>query len=50
MFYLVFGVAGLILRLLNKDLLDQRMDGTAHSYWIKKDRIEFDKTHYTRQF
>jgi hypothetical protein len=50
LFYFVFGISGIILRLLKKDLLDQRIDRTANSYWIQKDRIHFDKTHYVRQF
>jgi len=50
LFYFVFGIAGIILRLLKKDLLDQRMNYAADSYWIKKEKINFDKSHYTRQF
>ena len=50
LFYLVFGVAGIVLRLLKKDLLDQRLNYAADSYWIKKEQIDFDQNHYTRQF
>ena len=50
LFYLIFGIAGIILRLLRKDLLDQRIDHAASSYWINKDQIDFNKDHYTRQF
>jgi len=50
LFYLVFGVAGVILRLIRKDLLDQRIDRAIDSYWINKDQAAFDKNDYTRQF
>ena len=50
LFYFVFGIVGIILRLLKKDLLDQRMNYAADSYWIKKEQIDFDQSHYTRQF
>jgi len=50
LFYCVFGVVGIILRLLKKDLLDQRMNYALDSYWIKKEQIDFDQSHYTRQF
>jgi len=50
LFYFVFGIVGIILRLLKKDLLDQRMNYAADSYWIKKEQIDFNQSHYTRQF
>ena len=50
LFYLVFGVAGIILRLLRKDPLDQRIDRAVNSYWTSKDQVAFDKNDYTRQF
>jgi len=50
LFYLVFGVTGMILRLLRKDLLDQRIDRAINSYWTSKDQVAFDKNDYTRQF
>ena len=50
LFYFIFGIAGIILRLLKKDLLDQRLNGAADSYWTKKEQIHFDQSHYTRQF
>ena len=46
----VFGIVGIILRLLKKDLLDQRMNYAADSYWIKKEQMDFNQNHYTRQF
>lgn len=50
MFYCVFGVVGIVLRVLKKDLLDQRINTVADSYWIKREKIDFNKSHYTRQF
>lgn len=50
LFYLVFAPIGILLRLLRKDLLDQKIDHTVNSYWIKKEQVNFDKNHYTRQF
>jgi len=50
LFYLVFGIAGIVLRLLGKDLLDRKVDHNARSYWINRERVEFNRTDYTRQF
>ncbi|MCK5179498.1 MAG: hypothetical protein KAR32_08195 [Candidatus Omnitrophica bacterium] len=50
LFYLVFGIVGIILRLLRKDLLDRKIDRTVHSYWVNKDQVAFDPNDYTRQF
>jgi predicted membrane metal-binding protein len=37
MFFLVFTPIGLVMRLLGKDLLRQRMDGDEQSYWIPRE-------------
>ena len=50
LFYSVFGVIGIVLRLMKKDLLDREIDPRAKSYWIKREIIKFRKDHYTRQF
>ncbi|OGX38752.1 MAG: hypothetical protein A3C36_00750 [Omnitrophica WOR_2 bacterium RIFCSPHIGHO2_02_FULL_52_10] len=50
LFYGVFGVTGLILRLMRKDLLDRKWDAAAASYWIPKGQAAFEPEHYTRQF
>ncbi len=49
-FYLFFGIAGIILRLMRKDLLDERIDKNAQSYWktIRFDANERER--YTKQF
>jgi hypothetical protein len=48
-FYLLFSPVGLILRILRKDLLQERFDKTAESYWIKRDK-KFDPKDAERQF
>ena len=49
LFFLVFGFVGLVLRLLRKDLLDQRLEPGKKSYWIRRTYV-FDKENYKRQF
>jgi len=36
LFYLVFSPLSIIMRLAGKDLLDQKIDPLASSYWKKK--------------
>ncbi len=48
-FFLVFGAVGLVLRLLRKDLLDQRFEPGKKSYWSRRTYV-FDKENYKRQF
>jgi len=50
LFYCVFGIAGLILRLIRRDILDRKLDPQSDSYWIGKDQIAFEQEHYIRQF
>jgi hypothetical protein len=50
MFFLVVTPIGLILRLTGKDLLDQKIDRSAKSYWVKRERKEFDPKRYERLF
>ena len=50
MFYLIFGVTGLILRLIRKDILDRQLDPQARSYWTDRKPIKFEPEQYTRQF
>ena len=49
-FYLVFGTVGLILRLLNKDLLERKWDGKKNTYWILSAEKTFTADEYKRQF
>ena len=49
-FYFVFGMAGIVLRLLRKDLLDRAIEPKRDSYWTKKEAPAFNKVNYTKQF
>jgi len=50
LFFTVFTAAGIILRLLRKDLLQLRMSPQTRSYWAIRSKGEKDTTRYTRQF
>ncbi|MBS1258280.1 MAG: hypothetical protein MAG551_01337 [Candidatus Scalindua arabica] len=49
-FYTIFAPIGILLRLIRKDLLGERLDKDAKSYWNKKDNGVFAKEQYERQF
>ena len=49
-FYVLFGIAGIILRILKKDLLDRAIHPSSASYWIKRKQTDFDKKCYSQQF
>ena len=49
-FYLMFGVAGIILRLLRKDILDERWDKGRASYWVPRGEKSFNPEDCKRQF
>jgi len=49
-FYLVMTPLGLFLRLSGKDLLDEKIDRNAASYWIKRKRTPFDRNRLERMF
>lgn len=48
MFFLVVLPTGLVMRLLGRDLLRLRIDRSATSYWIERDRADPD--HFKNQF
>lgn len=50
LFYVAFGLPGLILRILRKDLLNERLEPERRSYWEEREKKEFNKEHYRRQF
>jgi hypothetical protein len=50
LYYCVVTPIGVIMRLFGKDLLDQRWDKEASSYWIKKERKSFDKEQYKKLY
>jgi hypothetical protein len=49
-FYLVFGLAGIVLRLLKKDLLDQKIEPQRTSYWQERKVFEKEQSSYLQQF
>ncbi len=49
-FYLVITPTGLLLRILRKDLLDQRVDRSAKSYWKLREVKPFDPKQCERLF
>ena len=49
-FYLVITPTGLLMRLFGKDFLDEKIDRSSKSYWVKKERGSFDPKNYERLF
>ena len=49
-FYLVITPTGILMRILGKDMLDQKIDKPTRSYWIKRDLSKFDPKHAARTF
>lgn len=49
-FYVFFGIAGLGLRIMRKDLLDEKIDKRSPSYWKPMRLDAFDRERYTKQF
>jgi len=49
-FCFVLTPIGLIIRLTGKDLLDQKIDRKAKSYWIRREQAALDPKRYERLF
>lgn len=49
-FYLIVTPIGLVMRIFGKDLLNQRIERNKSSYWIKREGVPFDESHYERLF
>lgn len=49
-FYLIMTPMGALLKVLGKDLLDQRIDRKAATYWKKREQLPFDPGRYERLF
>ena len=49
-FYLVFTPIGLVMRLMRKDLLNQKLDVCAKTYWSECHMQGFEPEHYRKQF
>ena len=50
LFYLVITPIGVGLRLLGKDLLNERWNPETGSYWIKKEKRPFEKKRYEKLY
>ena len=50
LFYLVVTPTGLIMRLFGKDILNEKWDKNASSYWIKRESKASDKEKYDKMF
>lgn len=50
MFYLVLAPIALVMKLFKKDLLGERIEKGGGSYWIKKEKKDFNRADYERQF
>ena len=48
-FFLVFTPLGFVLRLLDKDLLDEKIDRNSSTYWKKHEPMP-DKSQYLKQY
>lgn len=49
-FYLVFGVVGILLRIMRKDLLNRNIDPGQRSYWIKRKQGLVNPESYLKQY
>ena len=47
-FYLILAPIALLLKIFGRDLLNQKIDKTADTYWIKRKNIAFSKESYER--
>ena len=49
-FYTLFTLVGMIMRLVGYDPLDRRLEPERRSYWSKRDITVSSRDHYERQF
>lgn len=50
LFVIIFTPAGLVIRLLRKDPLNQKIEKQKSSYWIKRDRNPYDPKSTENQY
>lgn len=50
LYWTFFTVAHLMLLIRRKDPLHRKLDSSATSYWVTRERIEDPKAHYGRQY
>lgn len=49
-FYIIFSLVGLLMRLLRIDLLERKLNRSCDSYWKLKEAKKFAPADYERQF
>jgi hypothetical protein len=49
-YFLVFTPIGILLKLLRKDLISEKWDTQATSYWIERKKVPFDRSRYEKQY
>lgn len=49
LFFIVFGIAGIVLRILKKDLLEMNAQPGIKTYWKLRQNV-YNKENYLRQF
>ena len=49
-FYVIVTPIGVIMRLFGKDILDEKLDRSATTYWIKRESVPLDKKRYENLF
>ena len=50
LFYVVLTPIGLVLRLLGKDILNQKLDKNQKSYWVKKNLSSISKEQFKKMY
>ena len=50
LYFIVFTLFALVLKVLGKDLLDRKLDRQAETYWNYRDRGKFDPANVENQF
>jgi hypothetical protein len=50
LFFLVLTPVGLVFRLMGKDLLEQKIDRSKATYWVKRNPAEHAEQNYTHLF
>ena len=49
-FYTIFTVIGLVMRLIRHDPLDRKLDADEKSYWSRREPSQLPRNHFERQF
>lgn len=49
-FYFIVTPIGVVMRLFGKDLLDEKLNRSATTYWIKRESVPVDKARYENLF